>query len=142
MQIKTASRLDVLGAQTPLTIAIVAGESSGDQLGSRLIENIVLSTSQSITFIGVGGPLMVQSGLQSLFPMSDIAVNGLIPVIKKLPTLLRRISQTARAIIEAKPACLVLIEESSATRANYWLCVPNGVGLAAGKGKENTTSFQ
>jgi lipid-A-disaccharide synthase len=110
MQIKTASRLDVLGAQTPLTIAIVAGESSGDQLGSRLIENIVLSTSQSITFIGVGGPLMVQSGLQSLFPMSDIAVNGLIPVIKKLPTLLRRISQTARAIIEAKPACVVLID--------------------------------
>ena len=99
-----------MGEQRSLTIAVVAGESSGDQLGSRLIQHISTSVSGRVTFIGVGGPLMVQAGLETLFPMSDIAVNGLIPVIKKLPVLLKRISQTARAIIAAKPACVVLID--------------------------------
>jgi lipid-A-disaccharide synthase len=110
MQIESFGGLNPLGEQRFLTIAVVSGESSGDQLGSRLIQNITSSVSGDVTFMGVGGPLMVQAGLKSLFPMSDIAVNGLFPVIKRLPILLKRIAETAHAIIDIKPDCVVLID--------------------------------
>lgn len=53
---------------------------------------------------------MTGEGLQSLFPLEDIAVMGLLPVLGRLPTLLARIAQTTRAIIDAAPDCLVLID--------------------------------
>lgn len=98
---------------TAVTIAIVAGESSGDQLGSRLMREIKASldpSASAIRFMGVGGPLMLAEGLDSLFPMSDIAVNGVLPVIKRLPLLLRRIQITIRAIAGCKPDVIVLID--------------------------------
>jgi lipid-A-disaccharide synthase len=93
-----------------LTIALVAGESSGDQLGSRLMDALGAASEHPVLFIGVGGPLMLARGLDSAFPMGDIAVNGLFPVLKRLPLLLRRIKQAAEAIAAAKPDVVVLID--------------------------------
>jgi lipid-A-disaccharide synthase len=53
---------------------------------------------------------MQAEGFDSLFPMSDIAVNGVIPVIKRLPSLLRRIDQTARGVAALKPDVVVHID--------------------------------
>jgi lipid-A-disaccharide synthase len=61
-------------------------------------------------FAGVGGPQMEREGLASLFPMSDIAVMGLLPVLARLPSLLARIDETARAIVDDPPDCLVIID--------------------------------
>ncbi len=97
-------------ASLPLRIALVAGESSGDQLGARLMDSLVGLSDRPVTFAGVGGPLMTERGLKSLFPMSDIAVNGLLPVIRRLPLLIGRIRMTADALAEAKPDVVVLID--------------------------------
>jgi lipid-A-disaccharide synthase len=97
-------------SQKGLTIALVAGESSGDQLGSRLMDALGAAAGVTVQFVGVGGPLMLSKGLHSAFPMSDIAVNGLFPVLKRLPLLLRRIKQAAEAIAAAKPDVVVLID--------------------------------
>jgi lipid-A-disaccharide synthase len=94
----------------PLTIALVAGESSGDQLGARLIRELRRQAAAPVRFVGVGGPLMEAEGLNSLFPMADIAVNGFIPVIKRLPVLLRRISQTAKGIATEQPHAVIHID--------------------------------
>jgi lipid-A-disaccharide synthase len=94
----------------PLTIAVVAGESSGDQLGSRLMDALTAAAGGPVRFVGVGGPLMLARGLESAFPMGDIAVNGLFPVLKRLPLLVRRIRQAAEAIAAAKPDVVVLID--------------------------------
>jgi lipid-A-disaccharide synthase len=94
----------------PLTIALIAGESSGDQIGARLIREINRQATGPIHFFGVGGPLMEAEGLKSLFPMADIAVNGFIPVIKRLPLLLRRISQTAKGIAAEQPHVVIHID--------------------------------
>ncbi len=53
---------------------------------------------------------MIEQGLDSLFPISDIAVMGLAPVVARLPTLLARIDETARAVVSTKPDCLVIID--------------------------------
>ena len=89
-------------------IFMIAGEASGDLLGASLIESLKVRGYKN--FIGVGGTLMMQAGLVSLFPMSDISVMGLLPVIKKLPKILLRISQTINAIVSSSPICLILID--------------------------------
>lgn len=93
----------------PLRIAVVAGEASGDQLGASLLRAIA---AKGIAFeaFGVGGDVLVAEGLRTLFPQADIAVMGLGPVIRKLPLLLRRIRETAAAIVAAKPDILVTID--------------------------------
>jgi lipid-A-disaccharide synthase len=69
----------------------------------------------SLQFAGVGGEAMTQQGLSSLFPLTDIAVMGLTPVLARLPTLVTRIEETARAVIAAQPDCLVIIDSPDFT---------------------------
>lgn len=93
----------------PLRIAVVAGEASGDQLGASLLRAIA-AKGIAIEAFGVGGDVLVAEGLKTLFPQEDIAVMGIGPVIRKLPQLLRRIRETAAAIVAAKPDILVTID--------------------------------
>ncbi len=90
-------------------IFLIAGEASGDVLGAPLMRAL-RRTTPDIDFMGVGGAAMTHEGLASLFPIEDIAVMGLLPVLGRLPTLVARIAQTTRAIIAAAPDCLVLID--------------------------------
>ena len=84
-------------------MALVAGEHSGDQLGYKLMRALKEALSGDVAFSGVGGEAMEAEGLSSLFPISDIAVMGILPVLARLPTLLARIRTTAAAIVAAKP---------------------------------------
>jgi len=99
----------------PLKIALVAGEHSGDQLGFKLMRALRAARGGNIAFSGVGGEAMEAEGLKSLFPLSDIAVMGIVPVLKRLPLLLKRIRQTANAVIDAEPDALVIIDSPDFT---------------------------
>ena len=98
-----------------LQIALVAGEHSGDQLGFRLMGALRQSLDGEVGFFGVGGEAMEGEGLRSLFPISDIAVMGIMPVLARLPTLIARIRQTAGAIVAARPDALVIIDSPDFT---------------------------
>lgn len=91
-------------------IFLVAGEPSGDLLGARLMVGLRARLGAGLEVSGVGGPAMMAEGLTSLFPMTDIAVMGLWPVLERLPLILRRIRETAEAAIAAAPDVLVLID--------------------------------
>lgn len=90
-------------------IFLIAGEASGDALGAALMRALREAAPET-SFVGVGGAAMTAEGLTSLFPLEDIAVMGLLPVLGRLPSLMARITQTTRAIIDAAPDCLVLID--------------------------------
>ena len=99
----------------PLDVFLVAGEPSGDQLGFKLMRALREASQEQVKLRGVGGEAMSGEGLSSLFPMADIAVMGLLPVIKRLPLLLARIRQTADAIIADPPDVLVIIDSPDFT---------------------------
>ena len=101
-------------ASGPLRVALVAGEHSGDQLGFKLMRAL-RAAAGDIAFTGVGGEAMEAEGLTSLFPISDVAVMGILPVLARLPKLLKRIRQTADAIIAAQPDALVIIDSPDFT---------------------------
>lgn len=74
-------------AARPLTIGIVAGEASGDLLGSQLI--FALRTLlPGLRFTGIGGPRMAAAGMEVLFPMEKLAVRGYAEVLRQLPEIL------------------------------------------------------
>jgi lipid-A-disaccharide synthase len=98
-----------------LRVALVAGEQSGDQLGFRLMRALRAETGGAIAFSGVGGEAMAAEGLKSLFPMTDIAVMGVLPVLARLPTLIARIAETAAAILADPPDALVIIDSPDFT---------------------------
>jgi lipid-A-disaccharide synthase len=101
--------------ERPLRIALVAGEPSGDQLGFKLMQALRAATGEDVEFLGVGGEAMAAKGLTSLFPLADIAVMGVLPVLARLPTLIERIHRTAAAIIAARPDALVIIDSPDFT---------------------------
>lgn len=101
----------------PLKIALVVGEESGDQLGYKLMQSLKAAVAQPILFVGVGGRRMAEEGLESLFPLHDIAVMGITAVLGRLPTLVRRVYQTVDLIIGERPDILVIIDSPDFTHA-------------------------
>ena len=93
----------------PLRVALVAGEASGDILGSGLMQAIK-ARHPDAEFIGVGGGRMEAEGLKSYFPMERLAVMGLVEVLGRLFELLGRRRQLARDLIAAKPDVFIGID--------------------------------
>lgn len=88
-----------------LKVFVIAGEVSGDVLGGRIMSKI-----KNAEFVGIGGENMLAAGLQSLFPMSDLSVMGIVEVLGHAKTLTRRIKQTVNAILTEKPDVVLSID--------------------------------
>ncbi len=102
-------------ARKTLRLAIITGEESGDQLGADLVRALRKNYDGEITLTGVGGDHLSELGLDSLFDQHEIALVGLSAIIRKLPQLVRRISQLAASIVVAKPDCLIIIDSPDFT---------------------------
>ena len=98
-----------------MRVALVAGEHSGDQLGFKLMRALRDAAPEGVAFVGVGGEAMEAEGLKSIIPLADVAVMGIVPILARLPTLLRRIRETAEAIVAARPDMLVIIDSPEFT---------------------------
>lgn len=88
--------------QTPIRIAIVAGEASGDLLGSHLVTALQAKLPQA-EFFGIAGPKMQSCGVKSLFPMEKLSIMGFHEVIKNLFTLLALRRDLKRRLIAWRP---------------------------------------
>lgn len=93
----------------PLTIALCAGEASGDLLGAHLIEALKQHRPDA-RFIGIGGPRMMAAGCQSLYPQERLAVRGYAEVIGRLPEILRIRRGLTAALTELRPDVFVGID--------------------------------
>ncbi len=93
-----------------MKIFIIAGEASGDYIGARIMAALKNSSKNAIRFFGIGGELMADEGLLSIFPMSEIALMGFAEIIPHLLRLLRRINETVEKIREINPDILITVD--------------------------------
>ena len=96
-----------------LKIYLIAGEPSGDLLGSRLMRALRQKTNGRVEFFGLGGDTMEAEGLKSLFDISDLAIMGLVEVIPSIPKVLRHIRNTVADIERVQPDIVITIDSWS-----------------------------
>ncbi|MES2298212.1 MAG: lipid-A-disaccharide synthase [Pseudomonadota bacterium] len=71
-----------MASSADLSLALVAGEVSGDMLAARLLAGLRPHLPQA-RFYGIGGPCMAAQGFVSERPMEQLTVRGIIEVIPR-----------------------------------------------------------
>lgn len=98
----------------PLSMMLVCGEPSGDQLGAELMAGLK-ALAPEIEITGIGGEAMAAQGLTSLFPLDDMAVMGLAEVVPRIPAILARVREAADFALRTRPDAVVLIDSPDFT---------------------------
>jgi lipid-A-disaccharide synthase len=91
------------------TIAIIAGEDSGDQLGADLIVALRQRYPQA-RFVGSGGARMQREGFESWYDIRELSVMGFVEVLKHLPRLLRLRRTLVARLLETRPDVVIGID--------------------------------
>ncbi len=99
-----------------LRLFMIAGEASGDQLGATLMASLKKQlVSTTLEFHGIGGSMMSQQGMSTLFPMQELSVMGFAEVLPHIFRLRRRIRETVSAIEKAQPDIVITIDSPGFT---------------------------
>ena len=93
-----------------MKIFIIAGEDSGDKLGSAIIHSLREKLDNPPSFVGIGGTAMTNHGLNSIFLMSELSVMGFVEIAYNYKNLKKRLDQTVSAILDEKPDILLTID--------------------------------
>lgn len=98
-----------------LNIGIIAGEHSGDILGADLMSALSdLANQQNeptkLIFKGVAGPKMMALGCETMFEMEELAVMGIVEILKRLPRLLKKRKQLVQDLIDWQPDIVIGID--------------------------------
>jgi len=90
-------------------IALIAGEASGDVLGAGLVEALKARFPDA-RFVGVAGDAMRRAGCEAWFDCSELAVMGLVEVLRHLPRLLRLRKALRERLLAWKPDVVIGID--------------------------------
>jgi lipid-A-disaccharide synthase len=90
-------------------IAMVAGEASGDLLGSHLIAALKTHLPDAV-FYGIGGPKMQGQGFDSWWPMEKLSVMGYWDALKHYREIAGIRRQLKRRLLDLKPDIFIGID--------------------------------
>lgn len=92
-----------------LTVALVAGETSGDILGAGLIRSLK-KLHPNIQFVGIAGPQMQAEGCKAWYEMEELSVMGIVEVLGRLRRILAIRRDITKRLIELKPDIFIGID--------------------------------
>jgi lipid-A-disaccharide synthase len=98
-----------------LKIYMVAGEASGDLIGSHLMKELKTQLRHPILFYGVGGDRMEIEGLHSLFPFHELSLLGVVELLPYLMTIFSRINLVVDDVMNKRPDVLITIDSPGFT---------------------------
>jgi lipid-A-disaccharide synthase len=90
-------------------IMIIAGETSGDLHGAKLV-SAMQKRNSGLDFCGIGGRALKESGVDILINASEISVVGITEVFSKIPGILKGLRLVKRTLKTAPPDLLILID--------------------------------
>ena len=93
-------------------IFIITGEPSGDALGGALIAALRRRVGDGLRVAGIGGERMREQGIESLAPLSDLAIAGVTEVVPRAPVIFRHVRPAVAAIRAERPDAVVTIDSS------------------------------
>ncbi len=95
---------------------IVAGEASADIYGADLVRE-ALKLDPSLRFFGIGGERMREAGVETLVDSADMAVVGLVEVLKHFDVISGAFLKLKRILSADRPDLLILIDYPDSTCA-------------------------
>lgn len=100
-----------------MKLYFIAGESSGDFIGASLIKSLKEANQddRNIGFYGVGGPMMQEAGIKSLFPIDQINLMGFLEVLPHLLTISKLIEKTVEDILSKNVDMVITIDSPGFT---------------------------
>lgn len=97
-----------------MQLYVIAGETSGDQLGGALLEALRMHLP-TLKVAGIGGFQLMRQGMPSLFPMHELSLMGFVEILPHIFRLKRRIRETVADIEARKPDVLLTIDSPGFT---------------------------
>lgn len=95
--------------QKKIVIGIVAGEASGDLLGSHLMAALN-EARPDLKFVGIGGPRMQSEGMEVLFPMEKLAVRGYVEVLRHYREIVGIRSKLRKYFLANRPDLFIAVD--------------------------------
>jgi lipid-A-disaccharide synthase len=94
---------------SPMNLAMVAGETSGDLLGSLLLKGMQRRWPQ-VQAGGIGGPHLTQQGFQAWWPSERLAVRGYVEVLRHYRGISRIREALAERLLAQPPRAFIGID--------------------------------
>ncbi|WP_371859698.1 lipid-A-disaccharide synthase [Pseudoduganella namucuonensis] len=95
-----------MASSADMSVALVAGEPSGDVLAARLLSGLRPHLPEA-RFHGIGGPAMMEHGFESHWPMDKLTVRGLLAVIPRYREIKGIQNQLRDRLIAERPSCFI-----------------------------------
>ena len=89
--------------------AWLAGEASGDYLASLVLPELK-DRMRGASQFGIGGPKMIEAGLESWYPGGCLSVRGYVEVLKKIPGILRLRRQMLKRLLAVRPDVFIGVD--------------------------------
>jgi lipid-A-disaccharide synthase len=95
-----------VASSADISLALVAGEVSGDMLAARLLAGLRPHLPDA-RFHGIGGPLMAAQGMTSDLPMDKLTVRGLFEVIPRYREIKGIQNRLRDRLLAERPAAFI-----------------------------------
>ena len=99
-----------MASSADLSLAMVAGEASGDLLAARLLSGLAPMLPEGTSLHGIGGRAMAEYGFVSDYPMEKLAVRGLFEVLAHYRELKAMRNELRDRLIAEQPGVFIGVD--------------------------------